>query len=87
VKKSWDKAVGLGITTDYARTLQRIVKRLSTDPLALGDPLRWYQAAKVFKRQWLYERIFTIYAVHEEAHVVWVLECRPVLGHPLEPSS
>jgi len=32
----------------------------------------------------IYQRILVIYAVHEDQPVVFVKECRPIQGHPLE---
>jgi len=57
---------------------------LTTIPHAWGEEFRHYRAAKLVLRKMIYDRILVVYAVHEEKPVVFVKECRPVQGHPLE---
>lgn len=74
----------LGIAAEYAATLRLIVDRLSTAPLTWGEPSHHYRAARLVVRNMICQRILVIYAVHEEQPIVFIKECKPVLGHPLE---
>jgi hypothetical protein len=78
-------AVRLGVASECAATIRRIVENLSSAPVAWGDPVHYFKAAKLLQCERLYERIMTVYAVHEEERIVYVKDCIPVLGHPLEP--
>jgi hypothetical protein len=84
IKRCAEEAIRLGIAKEYAATLGAIHRNLSTAPLTWGDPLQRLPSGKVIVFQRLYERVLTIYAVREEAHLVYVKDCQPVLGHPLE---
>ncbi len=77
-------AIQLGIAGDYAAVLRTMLDRLAKSPLAWGDPRRRLKAAKLVVRVRLHERLLVEYAVHEEQRVVFVRDCKPVLGHPLE---
>ena len=73
-----------GTAHEFVATLRQIYEKLTTIPHVWGEENRRYRAAKLVLRKMIYERILVVYAVHEEQPVVFVENCRPVLGHPLE---
>jgi hypothetical protein len=81
------EAQRLGIAREYLATIQRIYEKLTTIPHAWGEETRHYRAAKLVLRRMIHDRILVVFAVHEEQPVVFVKECRPVHGHPLEATS
>ncbi len=78
------EAQRLGIAPEFIATIERIFERLSSAPHDWGEEFRHFRAAKLVLRKTIHDRILVVYAVHEELPVVFVKECRPVLGHPLE---
>ena len=84
IREGSRQAARLGIKRDFARTLKLILQDLSTRPLTWGDPTGELRAAQLQLFQRLVERMLVIYAVHEERRIVFLRDCRPVLGHPLE---
>ena len=64
--------------------MRRICDKLATTPHTWGEPFRHYRAAKLVLRKMIHDRILVVYAVHEERPIVFVRECRPIQGHPLE---
>ncbi len=83
VRRCLREAQRLGILEDYVATIRRIYDHLTTAPHTWGEASRHYRAAKLIRRKMIRNRILVVYAVHEERPVVFVEECRPVLGHPL----
>jgi hypothetical protein len=84
VKRCARTAILLGIGREYAATLRFIIERLSTSPLTWGEPSHHYRLAKLVQRKMIFQRVLVIYVVHEDQPIVFVKECKPVLGHPLE---
>jgi hypothetical protein len=82
-----DASVRLGVAKEYGATIRSIVENLSSAPLTWGDPVNDFTAAKLLLYQRIYHRILTVYAVHEGERIVFVKDCIPVLGHPLESTS
>jgi hypothetical protein len=78
------EAQRLGIAREYVATSQQIYEKLTSIPHAWGEEFRRYRAAMLILRTMIYDRILVVYAVHEEQCIVFVKECRPVQGHPLE---
>ena len=87
IKQCARTALELGIGKQWASTLKTILVYLAREPLAWGEPVRYFQYAKLHLCQRLYDRVFVRYAVHDEQRVVFLQDCRPVLGHPLESSD
>jgi hypothetical protein len=87
IKRCGKEARLLGITKDYAATIRSILENLTVVPLTWGDPIGQYKGAKLFLFRRVFGRVLTEYAVHEEKHIVYIKECKPVLGHPLESTS
>ena len=85
IKRCAQAATGLGIAQEYAATLRVILDRLAREPAEWGDPYKRLHAAKLLIYKRLYNGLYVEYAVHEEARVVFVRDCRPVLDHPLKP--
>jgi hypothetical protein len=86
IKQCGDRTVRLGIAKEYAATLRSILENLTISPLTWGDPIRRYHEARLLLCRRVFDRILTEYAVHEESNIVYVKDCTPVLGHPLESS-
>ncbi len=84
IRRCLTKAQRLGVLGDYVATIRRIYDHLATAPHTWGEASRHYRAAKLVRRKMIHNRILVVYAVHEERPLVFVEECRPVLGHPLE---
>jgi hypothetical protein len=80
-------AVRLGMANEYGATIRTIVGKLSSDPLTWGDPVNDFTGAKLLLFQRVYRRIYTVYAVHEAERIVFLKDCIPVLGHPLESTD
>ena len=74
----------LGVGPNYAATMRRIYERLTTIPHTWGEPSLRYPNAKLVLRKMIIDRILVVFAVHEEQPVVFVRECRPIQGHPLQ---
>jgi hypothetical protein len=68
---------------EFRTAVADILSQLAVDPIAKGDPLRHYRAAGLLQLEWLRDQILTVYGVDEANKIVYVKECRPVLGHPL----
>ena len=64
--------------------MRRIYENLTMTPHTWGEPSRRYRAAKLVLRKMICDRILVVFAVHEEKPVVFVKECRPIQGHPLQ---
>lgn len=86
VRRCLEEAQRLGVAPDYVATIWRIYEKLAAIPLTWGEQSRHYRAAKLVLRKMIYNRILVVYAVHEEKPIVFVKECRPIQGHPLEPA-
>ena len=84
IRRCLMKARGLGIVGDYVETIRQIRDILTKRPHTWGEEIGRYRAAKLVLRKMIHNRILVSYAVHEEKPVVFIRECRPVLGHPLE---
>ena len=84
VRRCLGEAQRLGMGRDYVATMRRIYDRLTTAPHTWGEPFRRYRAAKLVLRKMICDRILVVFAVHEESPVVFVKDCRPVQGHPLQ---
>jgi hypothetical protein len=82
-----EAAVHLGVAREYGATIRSVVENLSSAPLIWGDPVHHFTAAKLLLFQRVYHRILTVYAVHEGERIVYIKDCIPVLGHPLESAS
>lgn len=85
VQRCAEAATRLGIAKDYAATLRFVVDRLSQAPIEWGEPRRKLRAAALLLCDRVHDRLLVEYAVHEEQRIVFVRDCKPVLGHPLEP--
>jgi hypothetical protein len=81
------EVVRLGIGREYARTLKTILHKLSTTPSTWGDPLRHFKSAELLVYRRVLDRILVEYGVHDAQRIVFVKDCRPVLGHPLQSSG
>ena len=87
IKRCGVAAIRLGIAREYAATLRAIIENPSLTPLNWGDPIRDYKGAKLHLYRRVFGQILTEYAVHEKARIVYIRDCKPVLGHPLESAS
>jgi len=84
IKRCGEEARRLGIIREYAATILSILENFTVVPLTWGDPIQKYKGAKLLLYRRVFEQILTEYAVHEKEHIVYIKECKPVLGHPLE---
>ena len=84
IKRCLRGARRLGITQEFIATIRSVHGNLATAPHTWGEPIHHYRAAKLIRRKTIHNRILVVYAVHEEKPVVFVQECRPIQGHPLE---
>ncbi|HVS36514.1 MAG TPA: hypothetical protein VMS17_13200 [Gemmataceae bacterium] len=84
VRRCLTEAQRLDILGDYVAAIRRIYDYLTTIPHTWGEEWRHYRGAKLVLRKMIHDRILVSFAAHEEKPVVFVRECRPVLGHPLE---
>ncbi len=87
IQRCAQEAKDRGMGHELATALREIVENLSTTPTSWGDPQVHFRHAKLRLYQRIWKRILVIYAVHEEQPVVFVKECKPVLGHPLESAG
>ena len=67
----------------FLASVRAIFTQLALDPVAKGDPLRYFNDAGLLDMQWLHDQILTAYGVDEVKKVVYVKRCEPVLVHPL----
>jgi hypothetical protein len=87
IKQYGAEAIRLGIAREYAATLRAIIENLARTPFSWGDPIRHYKGAKLHLYRRVFGQILTEYAVHEKERIVYIRDCKPVLGHPLNSSA
>ena len=66
--------------------VRALLLELASDPITHADYLQRFVHARLDVYQRINkDMIYTKYAVDEANRIVYVKECRPVLGHPLAP--
>ncbi len=77
------RAQRFGVRARFEAALLEIESALTTDPVGWGEPQRRYRAAHLTVYHRIHDELHVVYAVHDEAKLVWVSAVEPVLGHPL----
>jgi hypothetical protein len=77
------RAAELGVYDSFIQSLQTIEDQLGADPLAWGDPTQNLPGLGMIAYRRIYNRLSVTYGVNEVQRVVWVVEIKPVLDHPL----
>jgi hypothetical protein len=75
-----DEATALGRRSDFITSLKIINEKLTTEPLAWGDPQYRARNAGFVLCHGLHLLLHVYYAVHEESRTVWVKEILPLPG-------
>jgi hypothetical protein len=84
IKRCLRDAQRIGIAREVIATIRAVHRKLVATPHAWGEPIHHYRAAKLVLRKMIADRLLVVFAVHEERPLVFVKECRPIQGHPLE---
>jgi hypothetical protein len=69
------RAKQLGWAAEFVAALRGIERRLQSDPLEFGEPLRHLLHVDLLERHGGQQRVFVRYAVDCTRHLVYVMHC------------
>jgi hypothetical protein len=87
VRNLGKKAAALGLLTQFSHDIADIEHKLTTDPLAAGDPHYELRAAGLTLYHGVFGLLHLYYAVHHASKSVFVKEIAPFPGCGLEQGA